>query len=110
MLVMQHDWAGDLVITLSYVDAQGRTILSRDLINRIGQSSGNFGAAADFGTGNGTGDNYLFNTDYAGNIWSNAAPLGDADAIPGQTNDATHGGKYFSSTVAAAKTQLSSDF
>jgi subtilisin-like proprotein convertase family protein len=110
LLGLQHDWAGDLIVTLSYVDAQGHTVLSRDLINRIGQSTGNFGAAADFGTGNGTGDNYLFNTDYASNIWSNAGPLGDADAIPGQTNDVTNGGKYFSSTVAGVKTQLSYDF
>src|SRR5260370_42251469 len=107
MLVMQHDWAGDLVITLSYVDAQGRTSLSRDLINRIGQNSGNFGAAADFRIGNGAGDNYLFNSDYPGNIWSSAAPLGDADAIPGQTNDVVNGGRYFPATVAGVKTQLS---
>ena len=38
-LGLQHDWAGDLVINLSYIDAQGSVIRSVDLINRVGQNA-----------------------------------------------------------------------
>ena len=120
LLGLQHDWAGDLVVTLSYLDAQGNTVRSVDLINRVGLNSGHtFGTAADFGDGRGVGDNYLFNTGYPGDIWANAAcsdppgcttPLGDADVIPGQTNDAANGGRYFSSTTGGARSNLSSFF
>src|SRR5260370_706407 len=119
LIGLQHDWAGDLVITLSYIPDQGSPV-TVDLINRIGQDVNHaFGAAADFGDGTSAGDNYFFNTDYPGNIWTTAAcsdppacttPFGDADVIPGQTNDTTNGGRYFSSTTGGAKTQLSYAF
>src|SRR5579859_1929089 len=37
LLGLQHDWSGDLIITLSYVDAQGHST-SVDIMNRAGQN------------------------------------------------------------------------
>ena len=120
LLGLQHDFAGDLQITLSYIDSNGNTVQSVDLVNRIGVTSGNpYGTAADFGDNNGSGDNYQFNTDYTGNIWTVAAcsdppacttPFGDADSIPGVSTDTINNGQYFTSTTGGAKTNLSYAF
>ena len=89
-------------------------------MNRIGATTTNtYGTAADFGNNQGNGDNYIFNTDYAGKIWSAAAcadppactePLGDADSIPGVSTDTVNKGQYFTSTTSGAKTNLSYAF
>ncbi len=120
LLGLQHDFAGDLHITLSYIDSNGKTVQSADLVNRIGATSANtYGASADFGNGQGNGDNYQFNSDYAGNIWTTAAcsdppacttPYGDADSIPGVSTDTINHGQYFTSTTAGAQTNLSYAF
>jgi hypothetical protein len=120
LLGLQHDFSGDLHITLSYINSSGTTLQSVDLINRLGATSANpYGTAADFGNDQGVGDNYLFNTDYTGNIWAVAAcadppnctePYGDADSIPGVSTDTVNFGQYFTSTTAGAKTNLSYSF
>jgi subtilisin-like proprotein convertase family protein len=120
LLGLQHDFAGDLRITLSYIDSTGATVQSVDLVNRVGASNANpSGTAADFGNGQGSGDNYQFNSDYTGDIWAAAAcsdppacttPFGDADSIPGVSTDTIHNGQYFSSTTGGAKTNLSYAF
>jgi subtilisin-like proprotein convertase family protein len=120
LLGLQHDYAGDLHITLAYIDSNGATRQSVDLLNRVGASSTNtYGTAADFGNNQGLGDNYRFNTDYAGNLWTAAAcadppacsePLGDADSIPGVSTDTVNNGQYFTSTTGGAKTNLSYAF
>jgi subtilisin-like proprotein convertase family protein len=120
LLGLQHDFAGDLRITLSYIDSNGATVQSVDVLNRIGATAANpYGSAADFGDGQGSGDNYQFNTDYSGDIWATAAcsnppacttPYGDADPIPGVSTDTIYNGQYFSSTTGGAKTNLSYAF
>ena len=120
LLGLQHDFAGDLHITLSYIDSNGNTVQSVDLINRLGATAANpYGTSADFGNDQSIGDNYQFNTDYAGNIWNTAAcanppacttPYGDADSIPGVSTDKINNGQYFTSTTAGAKTNLSYAF
>ena len=117
---LQHDYAGDLQITLSYINSSGVTLQSVDVLNRIGASTTNaYGTAADFGNNQGNGDNYQFNTDYPGNIWTAAAcadppactePLGDADSIPGVSTDTINNGQYFTSTTGGTKTNLSYAF
>ena len=120
LLGLQHDFAGDLQITLSYIDSKSSVVQSVDILNRIGSTTANpYGTSADFGNNQGAGDNYQFNTDYAGNIWATAAcsdppacttPYGDADSIPGVSTDTINNGQYFTSTVGGAKTQLSYAF
>jgi hypothetical protein len=120
LLGLQHDFSGDLQITLSYVSSTGATLQSVDVINRLGATSANpYGSAADFGNNQGLGDNYQFNTDYPGNIWSVAAcadtptcsePYGDADSIPGVSTDKINKGQYFTSTTGGTKTNLSYAF
>ena len=119
LLGLQHDFAGDLRITLSYINAQGSTLQSVDLLNRIGSSASNpYGTSADFGNNQGVGDNYQFNSDYPGNIWTTAAcsdppacttPYGDADSLPGVSTTANNG-QYFTSTSGGLKTNLSYAF
>ena len=114
LLGLQHDFASDLQITLSYIDSKGNTVQSVDLLNRIGATAANpYGTAADFGADNGTGDNYQFNTDYPGNLWTVAncadppnctEPYGDADSLPGVSTDTINNGQYFTSTTGGAKT------
>ena len=120
LLGLQHDFAGDLQISLSYINAQGTTVQSVDVLNRIGTSiSSPWGTAADFGNDQGAGDNYLFNSDYPGNIWTTAAcsdppacttPYGDADSLPGVSTDSINRGQYFTSTTGGTKTNLSYAF
>ena len=120
LLGLQHDFAGDLQITLSYIDANGNTVQSVDLINRIGATSANpYGTSADFGDDDDSGDNYQFNTDYSGNLWTVAncsdppnctTPYGDADSLPGVSTDTINNGQYFPSTTGGAKTNLSYAF
>jgi hypothetical protein len=120
LLGLQHDFAGDLQITLSYIDANGNTVQSVDLINRIGATSANpYGTSADFGDDDDSGDNYQFNTDYSGNLWTVAncsdppnctTPYGDADSLPGVSTDTINNGQYFPSTSGGAKTNLSYAF
>ncbi len=120
LLGLQHDFAGDLQITLSYINSSSATLQSVDLVNRIGVTSTNlYGTAADFGNNLGNGDNYVFNSDYAGNIWTAAncadpptcsEPLGDADSIPGVSTDTVNFGQYFTSTAGGTKTNLSYAF
>ncbi len=107
LLGAQHDWSGDLIVTLSYIVGQGHTT-SVDILNRVGTDLNHlYGSAADFGDGTGAGDNYFFNTDYPGDLGATTGHLGDADVIPGVTNDSINGGQYFPSSVGGAKTNLS---
>ena len=119
LLGLQHDFAGDLHITLSYI-VGGKAIQTVDVLNRIGATTANpYGTSADFGNDQGGGDNYQFNTDYAGNIWAVAAcsdspactePYGDADSLPGVSTDKINKGQYFTSTTGGARTNLSYAF
>ena len=120
ILGLQHDFAGDLQITLSYINSSGVTVQSVDIANRIGVTSSNpYGTAADFGNDQANGDNYQFNSDDPGNIWAVAAcsdppacttPYGDADSIPGVSTDTVNNGQYFTSTTGGTKTNLSYAF
>ena len=108
---LQHDWSGDLIATLSYVDTKGTTRASANLFYRVGETSNNTdGSWTQFGAPGPTGDNYLFNTDFPGNIWSVAAALGSADFIPGLQTDALNGGKYFTTDAGGVKNNLSYAF
>jgi hypothetical protein len=108
---LEHDWSGDLIATLSYLDAQGNVAASANLFYRIGQGSGRMaGSWAAFGTPTLTGDNYTFNSDAAANIWNAAATLGYADFIPGQQTDTVNNGQYFSTDSGGAKNNLSYAF
>jgi len=120
LLGLQHDFAGDLQINLSYISSSGITLQSVDIVNRIGTTTANpYGTSADFGNNQGNGDNYIFNTDYSGNIWNVAncsdppvctTPYGDADSIPGVSTDTINNGQYFTSTTGGTKTNLSYAF
>lgn len=108
---LQHGWSGDLAATLSYVDSQGNVLQSGNLFYRIGQSPNQpEGFWAEFGAPGPTGDNYLFNTDFPGNLPAIAAALGFADFIPGQQTDTVYGGQYFTSDAAGVKNNLSYAF
>ena len=120
LLGLQHDFAGDLQINLSYIDSNNNTVQTVNILNRLGSSSSTpYGTAADFGNHHLNGDNYQFNSDYAGNMWSTVAcadppacttPYADADSIPGVSTDTVNDGQYFPSTVGGAKTNLSYAF
>ena len=108
---LQHDWAGDLVARLSYVDTQGNVVASANLFDRIGQTSGRPGGSwSVFCAPNLTGDNYTFNSDALGDIWTVAASLGYSDFIPGQQTDTVNNGEYFSTDAGGAKNNFSYAF
>ena len=108
---LQHDWSGDLIATLSYVDAQGNTVVSVNLFYRIGQTANRpAGAWAGFGIPGAIGDNYHFNSAYGGNIWSEAQTAGYADVIPGQQAGTANGGRYFTTDANGVPNNLSSAF
>lgn len=108
---LQHDWSGDLIATLSYLNAKGNVIVSANLFYHIGQSASHTeGSWATFGAPGPTGDNYTFNTDAPGNIWSVASGLGYADVIPGLQTDTVNNGQYFTSDAGGTKNNLSYAF
>ncbi len=108
---LQHDWSGDLIATLSYLDSNGKTVASANLFYRIGQTTSQpDGAWAGFGAPGPTGDNYIFNSGAPGNIWSVAGALGFADSIPGQQTDTVSGGQYFTTDAGGATNNLSYAF
>ncbi len=108
---LRHDWSGDLIATLSYLDAQGNTVASANLFYRIGQTANRPGGAwAGLGAPQSTGDNYHFNSDDNGSIWTAAAGAGYADVIPGQQAGTANRGRYFTTDAGGAKNSLSSAF
>ncbi len=108
---LQHDWSGDLIAILSYINPQGGVVASANLFYRIGKSSSEpDGAWAQFGAPGSVGDNYLFNSGYPGNIWSVAAALGSADVVPGLQTDTVNGGQYFTTDAHGVQNTLSSGF
>jgi hypothetical protein len=108
---LQHDWPGDLIATLSYIDGQGNTVASANVFYRIGQTTNRPGGAwAGFGIPGGIGDNYYFNSAFKGDIWSEAATAGYADAIPGQQANTANHGRYFTTDANGAGNNLSSAF
>ncbi len=108
---LQHDWSGDLIATLSYVDFQGTTLRAANLFYRIGQAGNQpNGAWTAFGVAGPAGDNYSFNTDFPGNISSVASALGFADVIPGARSASANAGQYFTSDAGGAKNNLSYAF
>ncbi|MBV9155462.1 MAG: hypothetical protein JO097_04320 [Acidobacteriaceae bacterium] len=109
---LQHEWAGDLIGMLSYINSQGNAaIATANLFFRIGRTpSQPYGSWAQFGVPGPAGDNYLFNSGFAGNIWPIAATAGSADVIPGLQTDTVNGGQYFTSDAGGVNNTLSSDF
>ncbi|MGA8028873.1 MAG: hypothetical protein WB992_17160 [Bryobacteraceae bacterium] len=106
----EHDWSGDLIATLSYINSSGATVASANLFYRIGMTSAQpDGAWAQFGA-DGTGDNYTFNSAFTRNIWTVAAGLGSADVIPGLQTDPVNGGEYSTSDANGVKNSFSSAF
>ena len=108
---LQHDWAGDLIATLSYLDGQGNTVASANLFYRIGQTGNRPGGAwAGFGIPGAIGDNYHFNSAYQGNLWREAETAGYADTLPGQQAGTANYGRYFTTDAEGIRNNLSSAF
>jgi len=77
LLGLDHSWAGDLEVTLTY---SGIGSVTQYVFSRIGAAGpGDFGASANFGDPTGR---YSFNSGFAGDLWTVAGALGDADLIP----------------------------
>lgn len=96
-----HPYAGALIVSLTNLNSG----VTRDVFNQpgVGAPSNDtclnstvLGYCANFG------DNYDFNGNYSGDLWTTAAALGDADFIPG--------GQYFPVTAGGAPSLLSSAF
>jgi hypothetical protein len=88
LLGLAHEASGDLVVTLTHFDASGTTPYGSPqyVFYRIGKTSADpadYGYSAQFGSSPGTGDNYSFNSGFAGDLWGAASSLGSADFIPG---------------------------
>lgn len=112
LIGLQHEASGDLVATLTHYAEDQSTVIGavQYLFSRIGQSvSQPFGSDAQFGDPlAGTGDNYLFNSTYSGDLWAVAALLGAAQAIPGLAQNGS--GQYFPTGPGGTPTALSSAF
>ena len=113
LLGLAHESSGDLIATVTHYNASGTIPYGSPeyIFYRIGKTSDNpddYGYSAQFGSSFGTGDNYLFNSGFTGDLWGAAAPLGSADYIPGVSAD---GGRYWTTGVySGADTSFSSDF
>ena len=108
---LQHDWCGDLIASVAYIDADGNLVRSANLFYRIGQSDERpEGAWASFGAPGPTGDNYEFNSGFETDIWSVAARSGFADFLPGKQTDALTHGRYFPTDAGAVRNDFSSAF
>lgn len=83
---LNYPYAGDLVFTLSLLDSSDNVLASADLVNRLGKMSSDpndYGFDTQYGNSYSIDSgNYMFNSGYAGDLWTTAAPLGSSDSIP----------------------------
>jgi hypothetical protein len=114
LIGLQHEAAADLEVTLTHFSDLAQTILfglPQLAFSRIGKQSNDpldFGYLPQFGDATGTGDNYHFNSSFAGDLWTTASFLSETQQILGEAQG--EGQYWTTSAFSGSPNSFSSAF